>query len=211
MQVMNNGAGKWGFQMTQLDMHDASGMNEQEREAMFDNIRGWYLLHDVMQHTGITRYEGIDVDRKAIFLPYWDPDVAAALTPGADHAYASAYLQDNGLAIVVVNDADEERTIPVAVAPAALGMQVTADTEYSAHDARVMRILTGIRSQMKRMQPNHSQYPPLQEALSKYSKLPLNLDVTKGEDPGEIRLGVKIPARGYQVVRLDVAGKQGDE
>jgi hypothetical protein len=207
MQVMNNGAGKWGFQMTQLDMRDKAGMNEQQREAMNNNIRGWYLLHDVMQQAGLTRYEGIDIDRKAVFLPYWDPDVAAALAPGVDNAYASAYLQDNGLAIVVVNDVDQARTIPVTVAPAKLGIQATADAQYSAHDARVMRILTELRAQLKGKQPNHARYAGLNEALTGYSELPLNLDIAKGPNPGEILLQPKVAARGYLVVRLDVAGK----
>ncbi|MET3870785.1 hypothetical protein J3R74_000655 [Puniceicoccus vermicola] len=199
MQVMNNGAGKWGFQMTQLTMQDHS-VDHEMNQLILNNIRGWYQLHDVALAT-FTEHQGIDLDRKAIFLPYWDPDVAEVLSPRIEDAYASAYLQDNALALVVVNNSDQARTVPVLVDPAGLGMMVGDDPHYSVEYVVLPQKKERERRIIEREKGGESE-AILREFEERWSQIPMKPEI-RNVQTDKLGLMVWIEPRGYRIIRLE--------
>jgi hypothetical protein len=121
MQAMHNGAEKWGFPMTQLEMQDLSFPQAQRAER---DTGGWFMLHDCHGlHHWIYDWSGLDITRRADFLPYWAPEVSAALSTGKQEVYASAWRQDNALRVIVFNrNSVEQKNITLKIDPKALGI-----------------------------------------------------------------------------------------
>lgn len=122
MQAMSNGGGKWGLPMLQLEMLDLSVPRD---DSDWREITGWFMLHDTegTEH-GMYNWAGIDLTRKAEFLPYWDPAVSSALHADQPEVYASAWRQDNALRVLVFNRNPEERkNVRLAIDPKSLGIR----------------------------------------------------------------------------------------
>ena len=166
MQAMHNSAGKWGLNMTQLPMID--GKVNHHAHPMHNAIKrcwqGWMMLHDVEPHEGGPKWPGLDLKRRADFLPYWDPAVAAALSTGQDQVFASAWRQDDKLIILVFNRTGDDRSdvtlraIPEAlqIAPEGGNQCVVVDAEddkelKSAIEDRVVSVTLPVKARDYRM------------------------------------------------------------
>jgi hypothetical protein len=127
MQAMSGSAG--GLAMTQLEMIGESS------PLVIRDVTGWWMLHDTGQGgCGIGsayNWAGIDLDRKADFLPYWSPRVAAGLKMAPPEVYASAWRQDNALRVLVYNRNDDPVDAAVRLDLAALGL-ATRDKPFTA-------------------------------------------------------------------------------
>ncbi|MCU0982223.1 MAG: DUF6067 family protein, partial [Pirellulaceae bacterium] len=127
MQAMSGSAG--GLAMTQLEMIGESS------PLVIRDVTGWWMLHDTGQGgCGIGsayNWAGIDLDRKADFLPYWSPRVGAGLKTAPPEVYASAWRQDNALRVLVYNRNDDPVDAAVRLDLAALGL-ATRDKPFTA-------------------------------------------------------------------------------
>lgn len=128
MQAMRSSAGGLGF--TQLEMIGESS------PLVLRDVTGWWMLHDTGQGgCGIGsayNWAGIDLNRRADFLPYWSPRVAAALKTAQPETYASAWRQDNALRVLVYNRNNDPVAAQVQIDLAALGLAVAADKPLAA-------------------------------------------------------------------------------
>ncbi|MCC6580247.1 MAG: hypothetical protein IT440_07370 [Phycisphaeraceae bacterium] len=126
MQTLNDGL-KWGLGTYMLDMFvplEPMHLSAHTRATFRDHL-GYLQLHDngASTYAIYMDWRGIDVNRKADFLPYWDDQVAAALTTEAANVFASAWRQDNQLMVIVFNRNDTSQNhVTIAVDPAALGI-----------------------------------------------------------------------------------------
>jgi hypothetical protein len=62
------------------------------------DVTGWFMLHDVGGSGSAPahyNWAGIDVNRKADFLPYWSPRVAAALKTAPPEVFACSRIREN--------------------------------------------------------------------------------------------------------------------
>jgi hypothetical protein len=138
MQAMHNSAGKWGLNMTQLPMID--GKVNHHAHPMHNAIKrcwhGWMMLHDVEPHEGGPKWPGLDLKRRADFLPYWDPAVAAALSTGHDQVFASAWRQDDKLIVLVFNrTGDDQSDVTLRAIPEAFQIASEGSNKYVVVDA----------------------------------------------------------------------------
>ena len=125
MQTLNDSS-KWGLAINMLDaMQEFTGPNDVGQWRLsFRDYSGYLMLHD---NEGSTyRYldwNGLDLGRKADFLPYWDPAVASALNTGNYKVFASGWRQDNALRVIVFNRSSEtQNNLTLVVDPKALGI-----------------------------------------------------------------------------------------
>ena len=102
----SNPSQKWGI--GSLFLASSSQEGRFQGAAHFENMIGYLMLHDAdvwENHyfwPGYVR-NGLDLTRRADFLPYWDATVASALrTPGAD-VLASAWRQGQTLFVLAFN------------------------------------------------------------------------------------------------------------
>jgi len=166
MQAVHNSAGKWGLNMTQLPMID--GTVNHHKHPMHNVIKrcwqGYMMLHDVDPHEGEPKWPGLDLRRRADFLPYWDPAVAAALSTGHDQVFASAWRQDDKLIVLVFNRTGDDRSdltlraIPEAlqIAPEGSNKYVVVDAEEDKElkctiDDRVVSVTLPVKARNYRM------------------------------------------------------------
>jgi len=116
-QAMRCSAGGLGY--TQLGMFQPGGVVNRD-------VIGWFMLHDV-EHPGgcgiSLNWAGLDLKRPARFLPYWQPGVAAALKTSPAEVYASGWLQDGALRVVVYNRNSDTATAELDIDLAALGIE----------------------------------------------------------------------------------------
>jgi len=115
------------------------------------DVGGWFLLHDV-DHNGGSAIEinwkaGLDLKRPAVFLPYWEPEVAKALGAAPAEVYASAMLQDDALSVVVYNRNNEKVDATVTLDLAALGIKkgkpITVTVPVLKSNYRFFRVAAG--------------------------------------------------------------------
>jgi hypothetical protein len=128
MQTLNDST-KWGMGTYMLDMF-VGFTNEAQKVAVVRDYLGYLQLHDCEASAwDYTDWHGIDMKRKADFLPYWDGKVAAALATGRTNVLASAWRQDNQLMLDVFNrSAGAQTNLTVTMDPAALGITGTGWT-----------------------------------------------------------------------------------
>lgn len=100
---------KWGVPVLFMDRTGAwpPNLTVELRNAFRDMI-GWEMLHD---SEGITFHYGwpggLDLARKADFLPYWDPATSSAVKSDRPAVLVSAWRQDRGLMILNFNNSVE--------------------------------------------------------------------------------------------------------
>jgi len=128
-QAYQNSA-KWGLTMTELPMIHAG--------AHIRNLQGYTALHDTMATLGKFNWGGLDLNRTAIFLPYWCADVAAALRTGREDVFASAWRQDNNLMVLVFNSSSQDQAVRVEAKLNKLGME-TANMTWQVADLDEVR------------------------------------------------------------------------
>jgi hypothetical protein len=106
MQTMGPSA-KWGVAELHMEMLGQGWPPmhlSPEARAAFRDMVGYTMLHDsegLAYHYGWPG--GLDLKRKADYLPYWDPGVATALVTGNTNVYVSAWRQENGLMLLPFN------------------------------------------------------------------------------------------------------------
>jgi hypothetical protein len=133
MQAIHNSPGKWGINMTQLPMLDitVSSRTHPTHNLIKRCWHGWFMLHDVEPHSHGMQWAGLDLNRRAVFLPYWDRQVAAALSTGHDQVFASAYRQDNKLIVIVFNCiGDDLPGVALSITPAVPGLEVNTGRPF---------------------------------------------------------------------------------
>ena len=122
-QAMRGSAG--GMVLLQMEM-----ANFLDR-MIYRDITGYLMLHDTFG-SGMAniwyKWAGLDVKRKATFLPYWSPDVAKVLKSSTKETYASAWLQDNALRVLVYNRNDEAASTKVELNLKGLGLKTAGKT-----------------------------------------------------------------------------------
>jgi hypothetical protein len=105
MQTLND-ASKWGIGIDFLDLR--TGFEPMHLSALTRNsyrdMAGYLMLHDSEGgNTQNLNWHGLDLGRKAEFLPYWDAKVSGALHASEPTTLVSAWRQDNNLSVVVFN------------------------------------------------------------------------------------------------------------
>lgn len=131
MQAMKSSAG--GLALTQLEMIDGNSWND---PLVWRDVSGWFMLHDTGQggSGGMRQYNyaGLDLTRKADFLPYWLPRIANALQTSRPDIYASAWRQDNTLRVLIYNRNATTLPATVRLDLAALGLSTMAGKPFTA-------------------------------------------------------------------------------
>jgi hypothetical protein len=110
--------------------------------------------------------------------------------------------------VIVVNDADEERTIPVVLDPTALGMTVGEKPDYEAFYARLRRQLSEERNRITRRYQHHNREklaPALEELEEKWSTIPMKPAFTMDKQTGQLELLVGIPPCSFRVICLELS------
>jgi hypothetical protein len=90
----------------------------------------------VEPHEGGPKWPGLDLKRRADFLPYWDPAVATALSTGHDQVFASAWRQDHKLIVLVFNrTGDDQSDVTLRAIPEAFQIASEGSNKYVVVDA----------------------------------------------------------------------------
>jgi hypothetical protein len=134
MQAMNNPA-KWGVAVNYLKMIQVMGTFHLERKCrlQFRNMTGYYMLHDAEPATyHYCNWDGIDLKRPAEFLPYWDPQVGAALQADKPDVVVSAWRQDGALRVLVFNLGKDDCDVAVRADLPALGLSAKDAERFEA-------------------------------------------------------------------------------
>jgi hypothetical protein len=114
-----------GISSVWLDMiqGDGGGMSNELKSKVWRCVQGYARVHDFADRWNYLPWEPFDPKKPITFLPYWDPEVAAALKTDAPDILAGAYRQDNRLQAFVFNRSDQNREgVQIKVDAAALGL-----------------------------------------------------------------------------------------
>jgi len=111
MQAMNPPA-KWGLATLHLEMMAGEWKPmhlSPETRISFRNMLGWMLLHDTEGFAyHYCNFAGIDINKPAEFLPYWDAKTAARINTNNPNVLASALLQGKTLRVLLFNRGKED-------------------------------------------------------------------------------------------------------
>jgi len=139
MQALGNSGGKLGIPTMWLDMFSRGyAWPEEQIDRHYlagRSLVGYGRLHDFNERWGLIRRHASPFNRAqpTVFLPYWDPRVAAALQVDTDGIMAGGYRQGDRLEVLVFNRTDEPRTgVTVRVDAKALGLVRPAGTTLTA-------------------------------------------------------------------------------
>jgi hypothetical protein len=184
-QAMRGSAG--GLVLTQMEM-----ANFQDR-MIYRDVTGYLMLHDTYG-SGMANawynWAGLDVKRKANFLPYWSPSVAAVLKTSHDEVYASAWRQDNALRVLVYNRNDKAVSARVELKLKGLGLK-TAGKTFTAVELEPLG------------QPKANENEKQKKAREKRNAERGLGELSYKKDGGSLTVTVELLPRNYRLFRIE--------